>query len=606
MPPDAPAPPAPYYEGAVRATLSHLGSPDPDGDLAHTGDFWKKCQTVGITPENCAAVIYSTAKHKHGGTTSLREGGGASEAPKAESPTREEWEVVVRRTGNMEKIKHAAKVGGRPMNIDTDQVVGNHVIFGDFYDDEKAWTFARHMTNAGFIASYGPRRAVAAAEEGRAKRSNPRERLIEDAYASLKAESGRRNISVLKVIQRSGLSKSMVHAYLMGQIAAGAANPTGGDVSYASPEEIDAALMVEGEPHLFIELFPDSTSAAEDKGALRWTEVWFQFPADASKFAGLLEKQHSTVVASATNRIVRTNATAGDISKVLKKHRWQGRHILDAESIAAELAPVISEAREAPMSPRRGQILNAAQKAERFGDNKAYIASVWDAMRANGSKQSLESFKVELLEMQQRGDLELSRADLRGGAQSEALLDRSEIIRKDQWGQAEYHFIVLPTGFQEARGGHIPWVKVERDPKAHESAMKLAEKHGPISNPTKVYELVGADLAKEDSEIFLVIPLNLRGELKAPPYEIARGQRSHVAVGVNDVMRAVLDSGCEGFIVCHSHPSGTCSPSKADRDLTDQIKKATMPFGREVKYIDHVVIGTRQYYSIEEGKTYKI
>ena len=118
--------------------------------------------------------------------------------------------------------------------------------------------------------------------------------------------------------------------------------------------------------------------------------------------------------------------------------------------------------------------------------------------------------------------------------------------------------------------------------------------------------MVGAEFEKEDQEVFIVIPLNLRGELKGPPIEVARGQRSHVAVGVNDVMRAVLQSGCEGFYVAHSHPTGRCTPSKADRGLTAQIKAATVPFGREVKYLDHFVVGRRQIYSIEEGKAYKI
>ncbi len=151
----------------------------------------------------------------------------------------------------------------------------------------------------------------------------------------------------------------------------------------------------------------------------------------------------------------------------------------------------------------------------------------------------------------------------------------------------------------------IPWRKVARDPTQHEADMKLAEKHGAIGTPQKVYELVGPDLAKEDQEVFLVIPLNLRGELKSAPYEVARGQRSRVTVGPADVMAAVHDSRCEGFIVVHNHPSGKCSPSNADLDLTKQIKKATAPYGAGVKFIDHVVIGTKQCFSIVEDKLYK-
>lgn len=310
------------YEGTVRATLLKLGANDPEADIAATGEFWRHCMAAGIGAENAAAVIYSTARHRHAGTSTLREG--ASEAP-----TGTEWEVIARRSGPMENL---ISVAGRKATA----VEGNLVIFGDFYDDETARSFAQKLTKAGYIVTYGPHKMPEAAE-------------------------------------------------------------------------------AEGDPS------------------------------------------------------------------------------------AMEVAPVISEAK-----------------------------------------------------------------------------------------------------------GNIPYTKVERNPKAHEAAMELAAKYGPIGSPQKVYELLGEDFAKEDSEIFVVIPVNLRGELKSIPYEIARGQRSHVAVGVNDVMRAVLDSGCEGFYCAHSHPSGRCAPSKADRDLTAQIKAATLPFGREVKYLDHFVVGTRSIYSIEEGKAYKI
>ena len=158
---------------------------------------------------------------------------------------------------------------------------------------------------------------------------------------------------------------------------------------------------------------------------------------------------------------------------------------------------------------------------------------------------------------------------------------------------------------KEAPAGHIPWRKVERDPKAHEADMALAERYGVIGTPSKVYELCAEPFSKEDQEVFLVIPVNVRGELKSAPYEVARGQRSSVRVGPDDVMRAVLDSGCEGFIVCHNHPTGHCKPSPADVKLTRDIEAASKTFGSSVTFLDHVVIGTKQAYSIKEKKLYR-
>jgi DNA repair protein RadC len=147
---------------------------------------------------------------------------------------------------------------------------------------------------------------------------------------------------------------------------------------------------------------------------------------------------------------------------------------------------------------------------------------------------------------------------------------------------------------------------VTRDPAKFAAFMKQSEAIGVVNTPEKVFALVGPDLMKEEQEVFLVIPLNLRGELKCPPYEIARGQRSRVTVGVNNVIEAAMDAHCEGILLTHNHPTGRCTPSAADRKLTDEIKRACAPYGKDLTYIDHVIIGVNQFYSIEENKLYKV
>jgi RadC-like JAB domain-containing protein len=151
----------------------------------------------------------------------------------------------------------------------------------------------------------------------------------------------------------------------------------------------------------------------------------------------------------------------------------------------------------------------------------------------------------------------------------------------------------------------IPWIKVERDPKKHAEYALLGDKYGPVKNAVKVYEICGAELLKEDVEVFLLLPLNVRGELKSPPYEIARGQRSRVHVEAIDILRAATDAGAEGYVVVHCHPTGKVEPSKADIQLTDNIKKATAPYGKSLCFIDHVIVGRGCAYSIFEKKRYK-
>jgi DNA repair protein RadC len=115
--------------------------------------------------------------------------------------------------------------------------------------------------------------------------------------------------------------------------------------------------------------------------------------------------------------------------------------------------------------------------------------------------------------------------------------------------------------------------------------------------------VVGPELVAESQEVFILIALDIHGKMICPPYEIARGQRDRVTVGIDNVMDAASDARCAGFIVAHPHPGGTARPSKADIALTKEIKAST-PKGRV--FIDHVVVTPGCAYSIVESRAYKI
>lgn len=141
-----------------------------------------------------------------------------------------------------------------------------------------------------------------------------------------------------------------------------------------------------------------------------------------------------------------------------------------------------------------------------------------------------------------------------------------------------------------------------RDPKEVEAARKL----GTATTPRQVYEIVAPMLAKESQEVFLVLPLDLRGQLLSRPVEVNRGQRDRVAIDPSDVLRPVVTHNAKGFVVVHVHPSGHARPSEADAKLTRAIEHATpVALGSEVKFLDHVVVATTgkrgEFYSFREN-----
>lgn len=157
------------------------------------------------------------------------------------------------------------------------------------------------------------------------------------------------------------------------------------------------------------------------------------------------------------------------------------------------------------------------------------------------------------------------------------------------------------TDLQDA----IPWVRVTRDPERYKEAIERAKRIGPIDDARKVYELVGPALLKEDQETFIVVLIDVRQNCRGVA-EVHRGGRSRVAVSATDIMRVVIASGAEGFIVCHNHPTGTAEPSGADRDLTKAIERAAKPFKGETAFLDHVVLGADEYFSFADNKRHRM
>lgn len=159
-------------------------------------------------------------------------------------------------------------------------------------------------------------------------------------------------------------------------------------------------------------------------------------------------------------------------------------------------------------------------------------------------------------------------------------------------------------GAYEDAGGYAT---NNRDPKEVERGRAL----GTAVTPRQVYDLVAPAIAKENQEVFLVLPLDLRGQLLSRPVEIARGQRDRVAIDPSDVFRPVVVHNAKGFVVVHCHPSGVARPSQADRHLTAAIETATpIALGGDVAFVDHVIVASTgkrgEYYSFRENTVHKV
>ncbi|MEL6642829.1 MAG: DNA repair protein RadC [Pseudomonadota bacterium] len=95
-------------------------------------------------------------------------------------------------------------------------------------------------------------------------------------------------------------------------------------------------------------------------------------------------------------------------------------------------------------------------------------------------------------------------------------------------------------------------------------------------------------MALRETEQFRVLYLDTRNTIIADE-EQAQGTVDHVPVYPREVVKRALELNASALILVHNHPSGDPTPSQADIDMTERIRKAADVLS--ITLHDHLVIG---------------
>lgn len=78
--------------------------------------------------------------------------------------------------------------------------------------------------------------------------------------------------------------------------------------------------------------------------------------------------------------------------------------------------------------------------------------------------------------------------------------------------------------------------------------------------------------------------------------DISKGGMNSAVVEPKEVLQEAIRAGIPKIILVHNHPSGDCTPSPADIDMTKRMYSAANILG--IQLLDHIVIGNGCYTSI--------
>ncbi len=115
-----------------------------------------------------------------------------------------------------------------------------------------------------------------------------------------------------------------------------------------------------------------------------------------------------------------------------------------------------------------------------------------------------------------------------------------------------------------------------------------------LTNWDALMGYLNAVLARERVEQFRVLFLDGRNRLIADEAQ-SRGTINHTPVYPREVVRRGLELHATAIILVHNHPSGDPTPSRADIDMTREVKAAAEALS--IVLHDHVIVGNGRWVS---------
>lgn len=126
-----------------------------------------------------------------------------------------------------------------------------------------------------------------------------------------------------------------------------------------------------------------------------------------------------------------------------------------------------------------------------------------------------------------------------------------------------------------------------------------------LTNPWKIADMMRSvfNLGNMAEEYFYVLALNAKCKAIGI-FEISHGEATFSYVDPKAIFSRLLLCGGPIWIAVHNHPSGDCTPSKADIELTDRLYKGGKLLN--IQLVDHVIVSDEQFFSFREHDMLKL
>lgn len=220
--------------------------------------------------------------------------------------------------------------------------------------------------------------------------------------------------------------------------------------------------------------------------------------------------------------------------------------------------------------------------------------------------------KVKEMEVEQRprekalrygleslSDLELVALILQSGNKNRSVFEIASDVLKECEGLSKLMTMHVNTLMQIQGIREVKALQLLASVELSKRVIKSKVYHAPILKPEDVIEWFKFEYGTMSQECFIALYLDTKSKLISHRV-LFKGTLNESVVHPREVFKEAFLQNANSVLIAHNHPSGDCTPSKADFEVTYKMVHVAMTMG--VCLVDHIIVCKNQYYSFKEHK----
>jgi len=120
-----------------------------------------------------------------------------------------------------------------------------------------------------------------------------------------------------------------------------------------------------------------------------------------------------------------------------------------------------------------------------------------------------------------------------------------------------------------------------------------------IGNAEDVFNYYVDELQDKKKEHFYALLLDTKNRIISEEL-VSVGILDASIIHPREVFKSAIKASSNSIILVHNHPSGDCTPSNEDKEVTKILESAGDLLG--INVLDHIIIGKDKYYSFKENE----